>query len=60
MALAFAKEGMKLVVSDIDPKSLDAVTGEIKKTGIEVLSSNTSITLPYWNLSLCPSDSDRR
>lgn len=38
MALAFAREGMKLVVVDVDPGSLDSVSGEVRKTGNEVMS----------------------
>lgn len=44
MALAFAKEGMKLVVVDINPKSIESVAGELKKTVAEVMSKVVDVS----------------
>ena len=44
MAMAFAKEGMKLVIVDINPKSLEAVAKEIKEIGTEVLSKVVDVS----------------
>ncbi len=44
MALAFAKEGMKLTVVDINSKSLESVAGEIRKTGAEVMSKVVDVS----------------
>jgi len=38
MALAFAKEGMKIVIVDVDPESLKKVASEIEKMGVDVMT----------------------
>ena len=38
MAVAFAKEGMKLVIVDVNPESLNKVASEIEKIGVEVMT----------------------
>lgn len=37
MALAFAREGMKLAVVDVNPESLEGVSAQIKAIGVDVL-----------------------
>ncbi|MFX0201766.1 MAG: SDR family NAD(P)-dependent oxidoreductase, partial [Candidatus Hodarchaeota archaeon] len=44
MALAFAKEGMKLIIVDINPKSLETVAKEIKEIGVEVMSKVVDVS----------------
>jgi NAD(P)-dependent dehydrogenase (short-subunit alcohol dehydrogenase family) len=44
MALAFAKEGMRLVIVDINSESLESVAEELKKTGAEVMSEVVDVS----------------
>ncbi len=44
MALAFAREGMKLVIVDINPDSLKAVAKEISEIGAEVMSKTVDVS----------------
>ena len=44
MALAFAREGMKMVIVDVNPDSLERVSGEIKEMGVEVMSAVVDVS----------------
>ncbi len=44
LALAFAKEGMNLVLVDISPDSLETVEHEIRELGVEVMSKVTDVS----------------
>ncbi len=43
MAKAFAAEGMKLVMSDIDEARLETAAGELRSSGTEVLTVRTNV-----------------
>lgn len=44
LALAFAKEGMKLVIVDVIQETLDKVSEEIEKIGVEVMSKVVDVS----------------
>ena len=44
IAIALAKEGMKLAIVDINPNSLEKVTEEIKELGTEVWSKVVDVS----------------
>jgi len=46
LAHAFAKRGMKIVLADIDKKTLDEVTHELKKNSDNVLAKVTDVSKP--------------
>jgi NAD(P)-dependent dehydrogenase (short-subunit alcohol dehydrogenase family) len=44
MAERFAREGMKLVLADVEKEPLDAVTARFQKDGVEVLAVETDVS----------------
>ena len=46
MALRFAREGMDIVIADIDPARMEAVAGEIRALGREALCVQTDVADP--------------
>ncbi|MBB5396844.1 SDR family NAD(P)-dependent oxidoreductase [Mucilaginibacter sp. AK015] len=55
IALLYAAEGAKLVLSDIDTKNGEAVVGEIKSKGGEAIFLQTDTSLPVANEKLVES-----